>query len=171
MRGDPLWTEKEIALCHKFHPDYKALMKALKRRSYRAVRYQCQKLGLVKKRHQWTAAQIGRLRKLYPKAPWDVLLTEFPFATKSGISGAANWHGIHRERRAYVKTGIVPLDQVRSKCFEIKWTMLDLDQASGTKTYFQKRCWSGTKKHCDKALGRAIRALGGEISIEWEPLE
>lgn len=166
--GYPLWRDWEDDVCRKHHPDYQTIKKVLKTRSLRAVRTHCQKLGLAIRRHIWTGVEISRLRRLYPAAEWDVLSSEFPFATKLMISEVSRRHGIYRNKKPYKRTGIAPLDQLRDKCFDIRWNMADLDKASGTKTYFQKMAWIGNKRPSDRAIGRAIRALDGEIEINWK---
>jgi hypothetical protein len=53
------------------------------------------------------------------------------------------------------------------KCFEIRWTMADLDQAAGTKGYFSRAGWLGKHVINYKAIGRAIVALDGEVKAAW----
>jgi hypothetical protein len=45
--------------------------------------------------------------------------------------------------------------------------MVDLDAMAGTKKYFQKAVW--INGHLNrKAMLRAVEALGGEISVQWQ---
>jgi hypothetical protein len=77
-KGHWLWTAREDALVRALYPDYVALRKALRRRTYSALRHRARTLGIAKKRHTWTTTEVSRLRKLYPKASCRDLLAAFP---------------------------------------------------------------------------------------------
>lgn len=166
MRGDKLWSEDEIAIVHRLAPDYDAICKLLPHRTRKAIRVQASVFGKANKRHRWTGAEVALLRKLYPNASREELCERFPDVSWNAICAVARYHGFHRARKPYVMTGVAPLDEIRTKCFEIRWTMADLDQAAGTKGYFSRAGWLGKPVNY-KAIGRAIQSLDGVIRVQW----
>lgn len=168
MKGDKLWTDEENEIVRTLAPDHQAIRKKLPHRTHIAIRSHCVKLGLGRKGiHWWTGAEISKLRKLYPSATQEEICQQFPHSTWVNIRQVARYHGFRRKRREYKETGVKALDQVRAKCQEIKWTMVDLDKASRTKNYFYKAGWIG-KKVNHRALGRAIEALEGQVEANWK---
>lgn len=167
MRGDKLWSEDEIEIVRHLAPDYDAICKLIPDRTRKAVRVQASVLGKAHKRHCWTGAEVALLRKLYPNASRERLCESFPDVSWNAICMVARYHGFNRARKPYVVTGVAPLDQIRTKCFEIHWTMADLDQAAGTKGYFSRAGWLGKHVINYKAIGRAIAALDGEVTAAW----
>lgn len=166
MSGAKLWTDEEREIVEKLAPDYDAIVKRLPHRTRTAIKSQAGKMGLSRAIHIWTAAEISKLRKLYPRASAEEICTAFPHSTWINIRQAARYHGFRRLNKAYKPTGIGALDEVRRKCFEINWTMGDLDKAAKTKKYFRKCGWIG-KKINHRALGRAIEALDGVVQAQW----
>lgn len=106
----------------------------------RLVASKARPLGLVKSwNHQWTAREISILRRLYPTASREEICAAIPGIDWRRICVAARYYGIRREKRPYKITEVQSLDQVRLRCYEIKWTMRDLDEECRTKRYFQTR--------------------------------
>jgi hypothetical protein len=167
MRGHKLWDDAERQVIRDCHGDYKAMRKRLKHRTYHAIRSQCYQMGLQKPKHVWSAAEVAKLRKMYPKGSVEEISAAFPHSTWVNICARARYHGFRRESRlTYKLTGIAALDKVRRRCREIRWTMRDLDKAARTGRYFQKSGWVG-KRINHRALGRAIEALDGVIQAQW----
>jgi hypothetical protein len=165
-RGDRLWTDEEKAELIRLRGDYRAMEKALPHRTRVAIYGACQKLGLRKRIKFWKASEISLLRRLFPKASAAEIVEAFPGASWVNIQQVARYHGFRRNSRPYKLTGISALDDVRRRCFEINWTMRDLDEAARTKKYFQKSRWI-RKKINHRALGRAIEALDGVVQARW----
>ena len=167
MSGQPLWTEEECKILARYKHDYRKLERELPQRSPYAIRKKCQKLRLLRPVHFWTAAEISKLRKMYPTAARDEICSMFPHSTWVNIMQVARYHGIRRRSRDYKLTGFPALDEVRRRCKEIRWTMMDLDRAAKTGTYFTRGGWWGRPKINHRALGRAIEALDGTVQVEW----
>lgn len=166
LSGKPMWTEKEDSLLRELVPNYGKICKLLPHRTRKGISARCAKLGLRKHNHFWSASEISKLRKLYPGETSENLSEIFPHSTWKKIRAVALYHGFRRKRTAYKSTGHPVLDQVRAKCFEIRWSMVDLDKASRTKKYFRSSSWIGNKVDYG-AIGRAIHALAGQIDIKW----
>jgi hypothetical protein len=167
MRGQKLWDDEEKAIVRKHYPDYDLIHRTLPHRTRTAIITAAAKLGIRKSIKIWTAAEISHLRKLYPAATRDEICDAFPGATWVNIQQVARYRGFSRARQPYKPTGHPGIDQVRERCFQIRWTMADLDAAAGTKKYFQQCKWIGHKNPSYRKLGKAISALAGDVVASW----
>lgn len=166
-KGHWLWTAGEDAIVRALYPDYVALRKALRRRTYHSLRNRAGTLGIAKKRHIWTTTEVSRLRRLYPKADRRDLFAAFPGLSWGQISGKGGHIGLRRARPKLKATGHPLIDTIRDRAFDLRLSMVDLDAMAGTKRYFQKASWC-TGRPNRKALLRAVEALGGQVSVQWE---
>lgn len=168
MSGSLLWTDEEIATLRRLYPllSYVQLTKHLKGRTWMAIRHKAQKMGLAEARHVWTGAEIAKLRRLYQKGTMQDVREAFPDFSVAHIRGIARNHGIRRPRRPFKATGIPAIDQIRQRAFELGYSMPDIDHLARSKKYFQQGGWhSGHVNH--RAVARAIGALDGAVSAEW----
>lgn len=165
--GHRLWTAKENKILRSTYPDYSAALEQLPGRSLYAIRTHVRELGIQRRNHIWTGAEIVRLRKLFPTATWPELQAAFPGLTRNAIKVSARHRGLARARRRFKPTGDWLLDEVRTRCFALGYTMLDLDILARTKSYFRNRSW--THRRADRArLCKAVEALGGTLSVAWQ---
>jgi hypothetical protein len=172
MGGQKLWSEEETQVLWRYAGDYASMQRALPNRTAVAIERKCAKVGLPRRHiHLWTAGEITKLKRLYLHASAEEISAAFPHSTWENIRQAARYHGAVRARRLpYKPTGNPALDEVRKRCFEIRWTMGDLDKAARTGTYFRRCGWIG-KKINHRALGRAIESLDGEVMAYWKAAE
>lgn len=166
-KGHWLWTRKEDDIVRAFYPDYKALRRKLRRRSYSSIRYRASVLDVIKRRHVWLGSEVQRLRRLYPKANRNTILEAFPGLRWTQIQGKAGHIRVFRHRERLCRTGHPIIDLIRDRAFDLNISMVDLDSIARSKTYFQKAGWktSGLNR---KAILRAVEALGGEVSVQWQ---
>jgi hypothetical protein len=150
----------------RLYPNYGALRKALRRRTYRALRARAGTLGITIKRHRWTAIEASRLRRLYPTATRDEILAALPGLRWKQIKAMAKYRRLHRARKPLKPTGFPIIDDIRLRAFHLNLSMVDLDAMARTRCYFQKACWH-SGKISDRAVHRAIRALDGSIIAHW----
>ena len=165
--GHWLWTPREDAVVRLLYPDYVALRRSLRRRTYNGLRYRTRTLGIAKKRHVWLTTEEARLRRLYPKVDRSELLLAFPGMTWQQIVSKARRIGVWRMRRKLNPTGHPLIDMIRDRAFDLRLSMVDLDAMAGTKRYFQTASWRKGRPN-RKALLQAVDALGGEVSIRWQ---
>lgn len=165
-KGDKLWTPTEDDVCRKYGSDYAVLRQKLPNRSYIALRSRCQTLGLRPKRRILTANEVSRIRRLVSTASSDQLREAFPDLSIAQIRAASRYYGIRRKRLPLKGTGISVIDSIRQRCFELRYSMVDLDEVANTKEYFQKARWH-TQGLKHSAIGRAVAALDGELTIRW----
>lgn len=161
------WFEREDDACRILFPDIKEIRRFIWWRSEGAIIARCKRLGLGRRDfHRWTARDISILRKLYPAAPREDICAAIPGVDWKNIRATAQRHGLRRLKKPYKITGINALDEVRLKCYDLRWTMRDLDEECRTKRYFQTRGY-----RCDypnfKAINTAVLALGGILEVTW----
>lgn len=161
--GDMLWTKEEDDLVRKLHPDFKAMKKVLRRRTRAAIQARSCKLGITKKYRRWTALEASRLRKLYPRSSHTEMRAALSGLTWPQIKAQARYCKLHRDRKPFKQTGHQGLDMIRKYAFCLNLSMADLDKMARTRDYFQKAKWLVRGVPSDKALGRAVKALGGEM--------
>jgi hypothetical protein len=165
--GHWLWTKKEDDIVRALYPDYKALRRKLRRRTYYALKARTRRLGVAKKNHVWLATEVSRLRRLYPRATQQDLMAALPNLTLQQIRSKAHDICVRRARRKPATTGYPLIDAIRERAFELNLSMVELDAMSRTQRYYQKASWRGGNFN-RKAVLRAVEALGGEVSIQWE---
>jgi len=159
VAGHKVWTDAEREILKGLVPDYKAVRRRLRSRTAAAIQAR-----------YWTAAEISKLRRIYPTATKQELCEAFPFSTWQNIKAKAMYYKFRKRRVPFKLTGIPGLDEVRKRCYEIGWSMRDLDSAARTGSYFRRAGWIG-KRINHRALGRAIEALDGAVMPEWARYE
>ncbi|MEH3125589.1 hypothetical protein [Agrobacterium cavarae] len=169
MKGSRLWTGEEDEILRHHYPYYHKMLAALPHRNLSGVRWRCQKLGLKKTRHQWLASDLSKLRKLLRTEPRSVVKEQFPSHSWDAIRMVANYHGLFNEtyQHRYKRTGEPMIDAVLERTEELRWTLRDLDEASGTGTYFRRQYWRQHKLKI-QMIQRAVRALGGDLVVRWK---
>lgn len=167
-RGYPVWTDNEVEVLTKHAPDYATIYRLIPARSEKAIQKKASALGLAAKKYSnWSAVDRSKLRKIYPAATLDELKQTFPTRTHAAIKQVASRIKVRRRRKPYALTGNEVIDQIRARCFEIGWTMIDLDNAARTRKYFRKKKWRfGWINY--NILRRAVLALDGDLKVEWK---
>jgi hypothetical protein len=168
--GDRIWTADEDDICRQHGDDYEALQAKLPHRSYSALRKRCQALGLRPNRQIMTANEVSRLRRLYPTASHQELQAAFPGRSIQRIRRTCSYFSITRNRQPLKETGYAIINEIRRRCFELNYSMVDLDEIAGTGNYFSKANWH-TQGLNAKAVYRAVKALDGELAVRWNDEE
>ncbi|WP_107675389.1 hypothetical protein [Agrobacterium sp. LAD9] len=164
--GFKVWTAEEDEIVKSLYPLYAEMQLRFPERSLKALHGRCERLGIAKKLHWWTGAEISKLRRLYPTASRVKIREEFPSGTWRAIEAAAKRHGMRRARRKYKRTGHHLIDAILARIEEIGWTLRDLDEESKTGRYFRNGCWRRSKPNYGR-LARAAKALDGRLVVEW----
>ena len=172
LNGERLWTADEDDVIRKLEGNLDQITEALPDRTRMAIRRRRIKLGLKSKTQvEWSAEDISKLRKLYPHAPREEICAKFPNRNWGSIKRTASYHGFSRRRRLK-PTGIPEMDMVRNRCFEIRWSMQDLDEEAGTGGFFYNHNWTkASERQTFWAFAQAVEALGGRLLIKWEDAE
>lgn len=168
--GRKLWTEEEDALCLEYGHDYKLLAVHIPDRSYAALRARCGHLGIRPKRRIVSARERTLLRRLYPRATTAELREAFPGRSLVRIQQIARYYGFKRCRAQLTTTGFPVIDEIRQRCHQLNYSMVDLDNIARTKKYFQKACWFNRQTPNPLYVLRAVEALGGKMTVEWDEL-
>jgi len=165
--GHQLWLPREDAIVLALYPDYRAMRKALRRRSIVALWHRARFLGIARRTHIWLTTEVSRLRRLFGTANRDDVLRAFPEMTWRQVEAKAHRLGLQRPRRKPKATGHPMVDDVRLRAHQLNYSMADLDAVARSKRYFQKDAKYRASVN-GQVLFRAIEALGGEVSIRWE---
>lgn len=169
--NNKLWTEAEDKICRDLHPDYQAILRTLPYRSYYAVRNRCQKLGLAPKRNLVTSADVSKLRRFYSTSKPDELRRLLPGRSLKQIRAIARYYGIRKRRRGFLPTGHPIIDDIRQRCFNLNYSMVELDREAGTGSYFAKGGWHSPNGFSPAKVAKAIVVLDGQIKAEWSSLQ
>ncbi|MES4993883.1 hypothetical protein ABVB70_26685, partial [Agrobacterium radiobacter] len=81
--GFKVWTAEEDEIVKSLYPLYAEMQLRFPERSLKALHGRCERLGIAKKLHWWTAAEISKLRRLYPTASRDLPLNFHPVAIRA----------------------------------------------------------------------------------------
>lgn len=165
--GGTLWVAWEDDLCRQYGHNYTILQEKLPHRTYFSLRKHCQALGLRPKRNLVTAGELSRIRRLVPTASPDQLREAFPSRSPEQLLQVSRYYGIWRKRRPFGRTGISIINAIRDRCFELGYSMVDLDELAKTKGYFARSGWSKSRRPNYRAVGLAVAALDGELQARW----
>lgn len=167
MNGKKVWTNQEDDVVRSMFPNYKAICRALPHRSYSGIRYRAHVLDLVTRRRPFTARELSIIRRIYPTGDRQELEAQLPGRDWQAIAGVATRNGIHRKLKPFKVTGVAVIDQIRSRCRELNYTMPDLDKLVKSKKYFSDAKWLSGHIHL-RAIGRAVRVLFGDLKADWK---
>lgn len=165
-KGDRLWTREEDETCKKYGNDYRVLREKLPHRSYHALRRRCQSLGLRPRRDLTTMKELSLLRRMSAIATPDEMRAALSHKTRKQLAHLRRYYGIRCKRRPFTPTGFPIIDAIRVRCEYLNYSMVDLDEIAGTKTYFKRCRWNPCGLNY-RAIGRAVAALDGELTVRW----
>lgn len=165
--GRWLWTPKEDRLIREMYPDFSALEKLLRRRSIPAIKNRAFVLRLLRRPcHTWTAAEVLRLRRLWPRASRQELLAEFAPRTWKSLAGMAYRLRLRRQPLPVRLTGNSILDDIRRRAASLNISLKELDRICSTGAYFKHSCDGRAPGR--NAWPKAVAALGGKLQIVWQ---
>ena len=167
QRGLELWTEHEISLVRQHYPDVKALLRLLPGRTVAAIRKRAQLMHLGEARRAWTAPEVTRLRRLFPTATIEELLTAFPGRTYLALYTKARKRGIQRVR-GFRRTGDRAFDQVKQRCLDLKLDLVDLRRDAGCVPDYFRPSKSRSTAGAAATLAKAVAYRGGRLEVVWD---
>lgn len=165
--GVPFWTRQEDAILRKLAPDYDAIFRCLPHRTRRAAQARCYWLNLKKGQERWLASEISLLRKIYPTAKREELLSRFPNYKVQRLHDKASQLKLKRPR-LWRKVGHPLIDKIRERAVALNMTMHDVDAVAGTKGHFGGQHSRLVRRANQDHIARAVEALGGRLVIEWD---
>jgi len=169
----PIWNKKEDQILRAHFPDLKAAKRRLKRRTLGAIGARARFLNMhVGRYHQWTAAEVSRLRRIYPVSSKEQVLQAFPGLRWQQILGKLTHCHIRKKRRPPTVTGVPVIDAIRRRAFDLRISMRELDRIVCSPGYFVRHSSFRTSKSrmhrwSDAYIYRAIEALGGDVLASW----
>jgi hypothetical protein len=160
--GQRLWTPKEITAL-QLYPDYQALVRTLPRRTRKAIESKVWRCALAKPLRVWSEAESSIMKRLYVQgAPMAVILSRLPGKTARQVWSKASSRNIRRPRRPPRLTGLVPVDAVLLRAFDLNISVPDLNVIAGQRSYFRsprRTNWS--------VVQRVLPHLGGQAAVHW----
>lgn len=170
IRRDDSWTYRETEVLHEHWPDMAALRKLLPHRSEKAIKRMAQKCGAAppKEQHVWTGAQDKRLRALAADGTPIKLIAKELDLRPLQVTNRLQYTGVRIARRPPGLCGDDLADAVRLRAFQMNISIRDLDRSLGRHRIFEKAV---TRKHVlPNHIEKAVKALGGRLTIEWDDL-
>lgn len=170
IRRDDSWTYRETEVLHEHWPDMAALRKLLPHRSERAIRSMAQKCGAAppKEQHIWTGAEDKRLRAFAASGASGKEMAAALGLSRLQIRNRLRYARIRVARRPPMLCGDELVDAIRLRAFQMHMTFRDLDRSLGNNRVFEK---SITNKCVHPIhIKKAVKALGGRLTIVWDDL-
>jgi hypothetical protein len=162
--GWPIWTPKEDKLIRSIYPDYVKLRRLLQNRTLGAICMRARALGVATKYHRWTPNDVSTLRKQFSTGEISVLMKEFPGVSWVAIYKKGRSLGLLHPRLRIKPVGNLVLDLIRHNAATRAWSMVDLDEIAGTKTYYRTLKKDQCNPRIDYIL-KAIAALEGRLAV------
>lgn len=170
IRRDDSWTYRETEVLRGHWPDMAAMRKLLPHRTKTAIRHMAAKCGAAqpKNQHIWTGAEDKRLKALAAAGA-----SRKEMATALGLSpiqiqNRLRYACIQVAKRPPMSCGDELADAIRQRAFQMNMTMRDLDRSLGNRQIFQHAV--GKRRIRADHIDRAVKALGGRMTIVWEDL-
>lgn len=157
-RANARWLPEEDDILRTHYPRFPVLLRLLPGRTKDAMAFRAGTLGLRRRVHIWTGAELKELRSLRQAGfTWPQLRDQFP--GKSLVQPQARL----RSRARLKLFGLPLLDQVRQRAFDRGIRLSTLDRQAGTARYFSH----GSPIERLEMIDKAARVLGGRLTIEW----
>jgi hypothetical protein len=158
------WTKAENSRLRKYsHEPLARLARRFKARTSDAVRTQ-RALIVGPVITLWKTTELAKIKKLYPVATRNDLLTAFSRRTWHAITRQAEHIGLRRARRFYTAPNELR-EAVRSRAREDGIPLCKLGAQTGCGGYFQDH---QSKKVDLNKIARAVEFFGGRLVIDWQ---
>jgi hypothetical protein len=165
--GKRMWLRWEIDVLKRLYPRYDLILASLPHRTQRAVHRKSNVLGLPRK--------SGRTNRRYNKVQLSVLRVIFTSLDAQQLQATcasmgltlkklhlmAARRGWRRWRKPYAPTGLLPLDNLRRRCFANAITMVEIDEWTDGNGYFTGR-WR------DRPIALKLIDKAHKVLDDWE---
>lgn len=164
----PRWMDADDALVRAHYPDIKLLLELLPDRTKPAIKARAAKLGLTAPPPTaWTAKECSALRRKRGEGlTVRELLPFFPGRTYRAIEDQLRESQIFAgHRMATAKDPLV--EAIRQRARHVGMSISELGRRSKAPQYFNRTSSPRIMRH----IAAAVAVLGGELDVEWEPLD
>jgi lambda repressor-like predicted transcriptional regulator len=164
----PSWSDADDALLREHYPDCALLRKLIPQRTLKAIQLRAQKLGVMGRVKLWKSHELKKAKQLLDTGATNAeILAAFPDRPPCRVwEGIARHYGRQeRNRKADFPPG--PLREIRQEARRRGMSLAEVARRSGLNS-------SNLHKPVElglSALARLAAVVGGELVIEWEPLE
>lgn len=159
------WTLKEHEVVVSHWPDIQAIMKRLPHRTIRAIRQFARRCNLTDERHIWTAAEDAKLRKLAAAGCSRKEIASEVGLTLGQVAGRLSYARISIARKPPAPSANPLVNAIRQRAYALNMTLIELDRSLGSQKIFQQA--AGKQKVAHVHIERAVKALGGQLAVEW----
>ncbi len=166
--GCLVWSDEELETLRRLYPDYGALLRALPGRTKAAIENQAYQNRITIKRRAWTTGDNRLLKQLWASYKVREIADQMGRCS-SYIDKRARLLGLPPRSRPLKQTGMRNYDEIREVARQVKLTMKDLCEISGTSTYFIRpgdRARRRKPRYLSEA--KAVEELGGKLVIDWQ---
>jgi hypothetical protein len=166
-RVDPTWTLREIETIREKWPAMSVLRKLLPHRTERAIRDKAKRCGIIpaKEQHIWTGAEQKRLRELARLGTSSRSIAGQLGLRALQVRNRLSYSGVTIARRPPVPSHSPLADVVRKRAFERNISNAELDRSLGRRKIFSR---AARRSVGIWHIERAVKALGGRLTIAWE---
>ena len=178
---EPRYTAAEDAVLRREYPTggTAGALAHLPGRVAKSVARRAKRLGLLRtgkaaRGDDWSGADMGRLRRMWPNAPLEDVKAAFPGRTLAGIRTKAERLGVVRSLTAAhpiargARTDDPLLLEIRTRMAERNFTATDMAEVAGIKRGSVASWFAEGAEPKLRNVRRAVEALGGRLVIEWE---
>lgn len=152
-------TEDDILRCNYGDPEH--LSRLLPERTIRSIKARAGRLGIDRGYREWTTKEIAILIRMRGTHKIRCIVAELPSRSHHSVALKCLQLRLWRRKRKPTITGDTLLDEVRLRAYDLKYSMLELDDAACTRPYFSRDCLVRPRNY--KALMKAILFLGGKF--------
>ena len=163
------WTPEEDDLVREHFQDRPKLRAMLPHRTGSAINHRVQDLGLNlnKRFFNVTAKDLTSIRQLA-----KTCRTYQEIADALGLSRHAVRHHMYRRgirfaRTAPKMTGVVMVDAIRQRAFEMKLSLRDLDRSLGYRQKYFSKAMNAHEVTIGQ-IAKAVKALRGQLVVVWD---
>ena len=165
IRRSSDWTLKEHEVMVSHWPDRETITRLLPHRSPAAIRKFAVKCNLVEPLFVWSEGQTRLLRtRVKEHVPVKLIAKELRL-TKLQVTNKMRYLNLTYGRRPPAPTGHPLMDAIYLRAFELNISRKDLDEACNSGGQFGR--WSPARKISIKHIVRAVKALDGQLTVEW----
>lgn len=158
------WMFTEVEVLRTYWPDVGLIRQHLPYRTERALRGMAKKCGLIpdKEQHIWTCAEQKRLKQMAAEGTTRKEMAADLGLTVEQVANRLLYCGIHVAKKPPILIGDPLTDAVRRRLFDMKMSIADFDRSFG-----RRRLFGQHKPKSANVIAKAVKALGGNLTIEW----
>ena len=162
------YSSDEIQIVRETYPDYAEMLRRMPGRTQKGLATCAQTRGIGVKRKPWTCAEVRKLTALLAqRLSLREIADAFPHRTMRSIvrykerNDLTILHGLKPVRDPAVQA-------LRERAASLGMSLSELDRRARCPGFYRH---GGLPTPCLRHIAAGAAVLGGEVVIEWDPLE